>query len=215
MRSVPQSGHHAWTDYQQLPGHVWCFSGLDACTLGYAPWETGATLPSGWAPVVNDNATLCEALPADAVPFMDAAALRESAQLCVVLRLLPLPPYHGLPMGQIFSMELGMDGFVEALEAMAPGLAEDLGYVSHPWFRCWLDVVKASPTSLQMDWVARSNVSDSITLTEAAATRAKPFSLALFSLNYSLAYRLHRDCLLALISKMILLRFLKYKDVAR
>jgi hypothetical protein len=51
-------------------------------------------------------------------------------------------------MGQIFSTKLGVDGFAEALEAMAPGLAEDLGYVSHLWFCCWLDVAKASPTSL-------------------------------------------------------------------
>jgi hypothetical protein len=101
-RVIPSMGHRTWQDDRQLPGHVWCFSGLDACVVGCASWESGVTPPSSWSAVVNDAGPLLSSLPAEAPHFEDAAIIQGAMQLCVMPRLLPLPSFHGLPMGQIF-----------------------------------------------------------------------------------------------------------------
>jgi hypothetical protein len=74
-------------------------------------------------------------LPADALDFEDGAPTDDDMQLCVMSKLLPLPPFHGLPMGQIFAVDLGAEGFSSALDVMAPGLFDKLGYLQHLWFR--------------------------------------------------------------------------------
>jgi hypothetical protein len=33
MRVILAMGHRSWQEYRQLLGHVWCFSGRDACTI--------------------------------------------------------------------------------------------------------------------------------------------------------------------------------------
>jgi hypothetical protein len=123
--------------------------------------------------------------------------------------------YHGLPMGQIFSTDLGADGFVEALEAMAAGLPDELGYVQHAWFRRWLDIARSHPERLETNWVQRSDIQDSLVLPLDEATPTNPFSLPLFSLDYGLAYSLHRDCIISRMTKTVLKRFLSYEERAK
>jgi hypothetical protein len=117
-------------------------------------------------------------------------------------------------MGQIFATDLGADGFGSALDAMAPGLADELGYLQHPWFRRWLELAKAHPDHLCTHWVARVDVRDSIVLPEEISTPARPFSLPVFSLDYGLAYGLQPDCIIASTKKLILKRFLLYEQAA-
>jgi hypothetical protein len=141
-RIVPQTGHRAWTDYRDnMSGHVWSLAGSDACAIGCASWESGATAPRSWSTVVNDSAVILAALPPNAPRLEEQHKLDSAEQLCVLPHLLPLPQHHGLPMGQVFSVDLGADGFADAIDIMMPNLAADLGYVSHPWFRQWLDLV--------------------------------------------------------------------------
>jgi hypothetical protein len=118
-------------------------------------------------------------------------------------------------MGQIFSTELGAEHFSEALDAMAPGLSEEVGFVNHAWFRRWLDLAKTHPTTIQTDWVARDDLKESLVLPDQPNTSLRPFSLPLFSLDYGLAYSLHRDCILSRMTKTILKRFLAYEEGAK
>jgi hypothetical protein len=73
-------------------------------------------------------------LPADAPDFEDGAPTDGDTQMCVMFKLLPLPPFNGLPTGQFFATNLGADGFSSALDVMAPGLSDELGYLKHLWF---------------------------------------------------------------------------------
>jgi hypothetical protein len=199
-RIVPQQGHRSWADYHDhVPGHVWCFVGLATSTLGYASWSSGATVPTAWDPIVNEKETILASLPADAPFLEDDTALQVSSQLCMLPRVLPLPMYHGHPMGQIFSTDLSADGFVEALEAMATGLPNELGYVQHAW---------SHPERLKTNWVQQSDIQDSLVLPLDKALPTKPFSLPLFSLDYGLAYSLHRDCMILRMTKTVLKIFI-------
>jgi hypothetical protein len=84
---------------------------------------------------VNDANAICSSLPTDAPDFEDSAPPDGDTQMCVMSKLLPLPPFHGLPMGQIFATDLGADGFSSVLDVMAPaGLSNELGYLKHLWF---------------------------------------------------------------------------------
>jgi hypothetical protein len=65
-------------------------------------------------------------------------------------------------MGQIFAINLGAEGFSSTLDVMAPGLSDELGYLQHPWFRPWLELVKDDPDCMCTHWVARANVKDSL-----------------------------------------------------
>jgi hypothetical protein len=164
-RIVPPSGHRPWTSYRDtVPGHIWSFQGLDACSLGIASWSSGATVPPNSLPVVNLAATILACAPDGTPWFKDNAVIEGATQLCVLPRLLPRPLYHGLPMGQIFSTDLGADGFVAAIDSMAPGLSTELGYVSHAWFQHWLDIAQSCPATLQTDCVAHSDIQESLVL---------------------------------------------------
>jgi hypothetical protein len=68
---------------------------------------------------VNDAALTRFSLPADASSFEDGAIIEGDTQLCVMSKLLPLPPFHRLPMGQIFATNLGADGFDSTLDDVA------------------------------------------------------------------------------------------------
>jgi hypothetical protein len=133
---IPLMGHWTWQEYRELPGHVWCFLGLDACAVRSASWFSGSiTHPTSWSTIVNDANIIRSSLPADALDFDgDGAPTDDDTQLCVMSKLLPLPPFHGLPMGQIFDINLGAEGFSSALDIMAPGLSDELGYLQHPLF---------------------------------------------------------------------------------
>jgi hypothetical protein len=117
-------------------------------------------------------------------------------------------------MGQIFATDLGADGFCSALDTMAPGLADELGYLHHPWFRRWLELVQSHSARLCTHWVARTDVQASIVLPEDTPTQVRPFSLSVFSLDYGLAYSLHRDCIIASTKKLVLKRYLQYEQAA-
>ena len=78
--------------------------------------------------------------------------------------MLPLPSYHGLPLGQIFCLNLSAKGFKAALNQMVPHLVAELEFVSHPWFCCWLNLVKANLPAFVMDWVACNDIQDSLVL---------------------------------------------------
>jgi hypothetical protein len=127
-----------------------------------------------------------------------------------------LPPFHGLPMGQIFAPDLEAEGFSSALDAMAPGLSDELGYLQHPLFRRWLELATDDPDRICTHWVARADVKDSLVTSEdVSTTPAKPFSLPVFFLDYGLAFGLHRDCIIASTKRLILKRFLLYEQAAR
>jgi hypothetical protein len=49
---------------------------------------------------------------------------------------------------------------------------------------------------------------------EETPTNTQPFSLPVFSLNYGLAYALHRDCIVTSTKKIILKRYLLYEKDA-
>jgi hypothetical protein len=144
---------------------------------------------------VNDANIICSSLPiGDALDFDgDGAHTEDDTQLCVMPKLLPLPHFHGLPMGQIFAPDLGAEGLRSALDVMAPGLSDELGYLQHPLFRCWLELATDDPDSICTYWVARADVKYSLVTPEDVSTSAQPFSLPLFSLDYGLAYGLHRE----------------------
>jgi hypothetical protein len=101
MHVIPLTGHRTWQEYHELPGHVWCFSGLDACAVGGTSWVCGTTHPTSWSTIVNDANIICSSLPTDALNFEDSTPTDDNTQLCVMSKLLPLPPFHGLPMGQM------------------------------------------------------------------------------------------------------------------
>jgi hypothetical protein len=78
-----------------------------------------------------------------------------------------------------------------------------------------LELVKDDPDRLCTHWVTRADVKDSIVTPEDVSTPARPFSsLPVFSLDYGLAYGLHRDCIIASMKKLILKRFLLYEQAA-
>jgi hypothetical protein len=214
-RVIPSTGHRTWQEYRELPGHdVWCFSGLDACAVGSVSWFSGITNHISWSTVMNNANSICSSLPVDALDFDgDGAHTDDNTQLCVMPKLLPLSPFHGLPMGQIFVPDLGTEGFSSALDAMAPGLSNELSYLQHPLFHQWLELAKDDPDRICTHWVARTNVKDSL-VTPKVSTPAKPFSLPVFSLDYGLAYGLHRDCIIASTKRLILKRFLLYEQAA-
>lgn len=214
-RLIPPSGHRSWLDYRDaVPGHIWCLEGLDACSLGCVSWTSGTTIPEAWAPLVNETATILQSLPVGAEWFEDAGSKEDATHVCVLPKLLPLPQYHGLPVGQIFATSLGADGFSDALDAMAAGLSAELGFVTHAWFRQWLELAASNPGSLATNWVQREDIKEAIVLPTDVTSPDKPFSLALFSLDYGLAYGLHRDCITSRMTKTVLSHFLQYEAKA-
>jgi hypothetical protein len=183
--------------------------------IGCASWESGATIPDSWKPIVNEHSQLLSFLPVGAPCFEPADVLATALSLCAVPIMIPLPPFHGLPMGQIFSTELGADGFADAIDSMAPGLADDIGFIRHPWLHHWLDLVKSNPQPFRTQWVSQVDIRDSIPSPEEPPTAELPFSMPLFSLDYGLAYALHRDCIVASTKALILKQFLQYEKAAR
>ena len=214
-RVIPATGHRSWSQYSTLPGHVWSFAGRDACAVGCASWESGATVPESWQKIVNEPTYILSSL-ADSDPRLEPnEVIAAASQLCLVPIMIPLPSFHGFPMGQIFSTDLGADGFTNAMDSLATDLAEDIGFISHPWFWRWLDLVKDNPQQFQTQWVSRADIQASIVRPEEPSSAETPFSLFLFSLDYSLAYVLHRDCIIASTKALILKRFLQYEKAAR
>jgi hypothetical protein len=63
-------------------------------------------------------------------------------------------------------------------------------------------------------WVACADVKDSLVTPKDVSTPARPFSLPVISLDYGLAYGLHHDCIITSTKKLILKRFLLYKQAA-
>jgi hypothetical protein len=132
-----------WEEYRELPGHVWCFSGLDACAVGallglpesLIPWA-GVRL---WMMPVPFTPLCLLMLPT----LRDGAPTDGDTQMCVMSKLLEA----WYPMGQIFATNLGADGFSSALDVMAPGLSDKLGY-QHPWY-CWVGAGEIWPRSLK------------------------------------------------------------------
>jgi hypothetical protein len=164
-----------------------------------ASWESGVIPPEEWLSLINEPAVIRAALPMGALLFEPSNILDGASQLCVMPCMLPLLPFHGLPLGQIFSVTCGAEGLGEALDQMVPGLAAELEFLLHPWCCRWLDLVKATPSAFVTKWVTCDDIRDSLVLQDTAPDPAKLFSLPLFSLDYGLAYKLHRDCILALV----------------
>jgi hypothetical protein len=94
---------------------------------------------------------------------------------------------------------------------MADGLSNELGYVSHAWFRRWLKLAASNLSSLAMDWVQRNDIKDLFVLPADVPSAEKPFPQALFTLDYGLAHALHRDCITSPMSKIVLSHYLQYK----
>jgi hypothetical protein len=164
-RIIPPSGHRTWINYRDdVPGHVWCLDGLDACSTGCVSWVSGFTSPAAWAPLVNDLVPIFRSLPVGAEWFEDDSSKEDATHVCVLPKLLPLPLYHGLPIGQIFATSVGADRFADALDTMANGLSVELGYVGHAWFRRWLELAASNPSSLVTKWVQREDIKDLLVL---------------------------------------------------
>jgi hypothetical protein len=115
---------------------------------------------------------------------------------------------HGLPLGQIFAPDQGSTGFSDAVSSMSEDLPDELGYLQHPICRHWLDAVALDPALFQVDWVSRADIRASIVTPSNTPTEEHPFDQSLFSLDYGLAFRLHRDCALALMPKTTLAHYL-------
>jgi hypothetical protein len=87
-----------------------------------------------------------------------------------------------------------------------------LAYISQAWFWWWLELLAASNlSSLATDWVQRKDIKDSLVLPADVPSAEKPFSQALFTLDYGLAHAFHRDCITSRMSKIVLSHYLQYK----
>jgi hypothetical protein len=145
--------------------------------------------------IVNEASQVHSFLPSNAQQFEAAEVINGASQLCVLPMMIPLPPFHGLPMGQSFTADIGADSFATAIDSMATDLADDIGFICHPWLCHWLDLVKANPMHFCMQWVSQADIHDSIANPAEPPSVAIPLSMPLFSLDYGLAYSLHRDCI--------------------
>lgn len=110
-------------------------------------------------------------------------------------------------------MASSTEGFGYALDQMVPGLIAELEFLSHQWCHHWLDLVKANPSTSFTDSVMCDDIHESLVLQDVALDPAKPFLLLDFLLDYGLlAYKLHRDCILASVSTTMIKHFLLYEQ---
>ena len=137
--------------------------------------------------------------------------------------VLPLPPGHTIPMGQIFSADIGSRGFRSVMASLAGGsVATSAARARLRWIddstylHEWLDAVAEDPSNFCLNFLARSSIASALTVpTESEGEYAMIGSdtLAPFLwVEYGICRRLQRDNISATLKQQLALEYERYEN---
>ena len=140
--------------------------------------------------------------------------------LVIVPTMFPLPPLHGLPMGQVWSPTVGPDRFLQTIATMSEGASgTTIASVSwaekSPALRAWLTAVAAAPDQFAVKFVARVDVASALVAGGAEYPDVSKHALEPFTwIDTGVARRLHRDGILARFPETNVRSFSQWEELA-
>jgi hypothetical protein len=120
-----------------------------------------------------------------------------------------LPSGFHLPIGGTWDATIGLQGFLDSLQAMSGHSDNALGqWLRTPYVQEWFAAVALLPGTFATNWVLHKDIAESVQQAAIRAPEVFPFIQA------TIAYRLHRDCILATSNKSRREGYLRYEQAA-
>ena len=140
----------------------------------------------------------------------DPSSLPTDALNFVILpQVLWLPTGFHLPIGGSWNATIGLQGFLDSLQTMSGHSDNALGsWLMTPYVQEWFAAVAVLPGTFATNWVLHPDIAQSI-------QQATPHAPEVFSfIPATIAYRLHRDAILAKANKTRRESYLRYEKSA-
>ncbi|MGH7974570.1 MAG: hypothetical protein ACREBR_03505 [bacterium] len=191
-------------DYVKLPGTVWSLCPGDKLrmyvvqasvphedrpgSIGHQWWGTKEELEHFWPEGI-----------ASTMLRRDAEVPQFPDEFGAVLPFLPLPMTHNLPVGRLWSSSIGLQDFLDDISSLS-GHADvsARGWLSHPLTSEFFSAVGKYADRMCLPLVYRKDIEEDLpSLITPANTELVSAEVYLRYLEDGLAYRLHRDKIIA------------------
>ena len=177
------------------PLNLWSFSGANLqLVLGYSdptvvpPDHVATTFPF-WG---SGDAFLADAAKRELISIAPGRTLDPARRLVAIPRLQLLGGDFQLPIGQVWSCQIGLDGFKQSLRTLAGGSDPSIGaWLDHPMLVEFFAAIARDPLAFATRWVWAADIAESVNLAAGRVPLCLRFPLL------TVGYQCHRDFLLA------------------